>query len=551
MAVLAAGLVGESSAVAQQRADVVRVPFPKEDGSLTPYTFTSGYPLVNMIYDTVMWRDANGVPQPWLAESVTREGRQVTIRLRPGIKWQDGSPLNASDVGFTFDFVRTHPHPRFSPQLTDVERVEVVDDLTVVITLKDSALGFFDQPLSDLPILPRHIWQNLPSGLVAPLGLPVGSGPYRLTGFRPGQGYTLEANPGYFRGAPLVDRLEVPIIPTAAKSLSALEDQKVDMLPAPLDSDAASQVGGLGVRIVTGDSYLGTVLMFNTARRPFNSLAARRAVAESIDLNRIADSLSGLASKDALPAENGYLHPDSPWAPHEDLHRFDEDAARVSFAELGLPTLRVLAANNNPERQAVGREVVAALQRAGAEAELIELPPRRLAMAVGQDRARANFDLAIWDAPPLASYDPAFLPAIFGDPATSRLNYSGYRSAKFNRRAADVAAAPDAESRKRAVAAELEQLANDVPVVPLVFPQGAFAYIPSAYDGWIYVKGEGILDKRSFLPDEAARKPDAAPIGSVVGSGDSGGGVPWLPLISVVIIVAVAALLLRPGTLRR
>ena len=68
---------------------------------------------MSLMYDTVMWRDAEGVPRPWLAESVTRsgDGRTVTIRLRDGIRWQDGQPLTASDVGFTFDFVRTHPHP--------------------------------------------------------------------------------------------------------------------------------------------------------------------------------------------------------------------------------------------------------------------------------------------------------------------------------------------------------------------------------------------------------------------------------------------------------
>ena len=77
---------------AQDRAEVVRIPFPEEDGTLTPYTFEVGYQLMSLMYDTVMWRDAEGVPRPWLAESVTRsgDGRTVTIRLRDGIRWQDG-----------------------------------------------------------------------------------------------------------------------------------------------------------------------------------------------------------------------------------------------------------------------------------------------------------------------------------------------------------------------------------------------------------------------------------------------------------------------------
>ena len=41
--------------------------------------------------------------------------------------------------------------------------------------------------------------------------------------------------------------------------------------------------------------------------------------------------------------------------------------------------------------------------------------------------------------------------------------------------------------------------------MPLVYPEGAYAYAPEAYDGWIYVKGEGILDKRSFLANDPSR----------------------------------------------
>ena len=52
--------------------DRVRLPFPAYDGTLTPYTFSLGYPLVTLVYDTLLWRDAAGIPQPWLARSVTR-----------------------------------------------------------------------------------------------------------------------------------------------------------------------------------------------------------------------------------------------------------------------------------------------------------------------------------------------------------------------------------------------------------------------------------------------------------------------------------------------
>ena len=171
-------------------AERVRLPFPAYDGTLTPYTFELGYPLVTLVYDTLLWRDAAGVPKPWLARSVTRsdDGLRLTVQLRDGVRWHDGRPLTAADVAFTLRYVASHYQPRFTPQLADVRRVRATGRLTAQIELRRPSLGFDDQPLADLPILPRHLWRGLGPGRVAPRGLPVGSGPYRLASSRAGAG---------------------------------------------------------------------------------------------------------------------------------------------------------------------------------------------------------------------------------------------------------------------------------------------------------------------------------------------------------------------------
>ncbi|MEJ7787330.1 MAG: ABC transporter substrate-binding protein [Solirubrobacteraceae bacterium] len=170
MLAILVGAPGQPERAAAQssatRADLVRLPFPRDDGTLTPTTFERGYSLMTLVYDTLMLRDASGAPQPWLARSLRKSdgGRRITLRLRGGVRWHDGRPLTASDVAFTFDFVAARPHPRFTPQLLDVEQVKAVDRLTVEITLREPAPGFPAQPLADLPILPRHLWEDLPEG---------------------------------------------------------------------------------------------------------------------------------------------------------------------------------------------------------------------------------------------------------------------------------------------------------------------------------------------------------------------------------------------------
>lgn len=487
-------------------AELVRFPFPQEDGSLTPYSFELGHPLVNLIYDTLLWRNADGVPQPWLASAIetSSDGRRLTITLADGARWHDGQPLTASDVAFTFDYVAARPHPRFTGELEPLERATAVDERTVVLELRHAAPGFVDQPLSDLPILPRHLWADL-GGDELPGGLPVGSGPYRLVEHLPGATYRFEANDDYFRGPPAVAALEVPIMGDAEETLRALERRQVDMIPLGLTDDLAASLESFGVSFARGPSFQGTVLMLNLRRPPFDDPAVRRAVSQALDLGRIARNVAA-----ATPANRGYLHPESRFASSETLHTPDVEAARTVLAGLPSP-VEVLAPEADPLRAEAARQVVLALQRAGASAELKLLSRADLGQAVGEDGATPTFEAAIWGAPPLASYDPVLLGRLFGsDPRRAPFNYSGYASLEFDELARRIERTPDPQERQDAIDAALRLLATDAPVVPLLFPEASFAYRPAIYDGWGFVKGSGILDKRSFVEPASAGPDDSA-----------------------------------------
>lgn len=519
----------------------MRLPFPKYDGTLTPYTFELGYPLVTLVYDTLMWRDAQGVARPWLARSVksTGGGRRLTIRLRRGARWQDGRPVTAADVAFTFDFVARRFHPRFTPQLSDVSRVVATGSRTVTIDLRRPSLGFYDQPLADLPILPRHLWQRLAPGAVPP-GPAIGSGPYRLTRSGRRTGYSFRANRSYFKGRPRVARIRVPIIREEARTYSALQQRKVDMLPVSLPETATEQLAdAFGITVRKGPSYSGTALLFNLRRAPFNRLSARTAAASSLELERVVKNVGP-----AVAADRGYIHPGSPWAGSARLQRLDLAAARRAFAKLRLPPIRVLAPDNDPVRLEAGRQVTLALSRAGAEARLTTLSRAKLGRAIGENGSRASFEAAIVSTPPLASYDPDFLRRTFGsDTRDAPLNYGGYRSRAFEALADRVASAPERGARRRAVAAELSLLARDLPAIPLFFSEGTFAYRPAIHNGWVFVKGTGILDKQSFLAGGSS----SSPARSSDGGGETGGSSNFLGVLRVVSLGLLVLVLLLGG----
>lgn len=527
-----------------QAAPLVRVPFPQEDGSLTPYTFELGYSLMTLVYDTLLWRDAGGTPKPWLAEAVdvSADGRNLTVRLREGATWHDGRPVTSDDVAFTFRYVVAHPHPRFTGEVGAVERVDTPDPRTAVIRLRRPSPGFLDQPLADLPILPRHLWENLPRGRVAPEGLPVGSGPYRLVEHRLGERYRFEANAGYFRGAPAVSAIDVPIIRMVDDTIKALERRDVDMVPFPLPRPLVDRVDDLSIEIEEGPSYLGTVLMLNVRTAPFDRPEIRQAVARALDLGRLARTAGR-----AVPATRGYVHPDSHFAPGEDLHQRDVAGARPVLRSLQVP-IEILVPDNDPVRAEAGRQVVQSLSGAGALVQLRSVSRDELSRAVGEDGSPPSFQAAVWAAPALASYDPDFLARLFGsDPAAAPFNYSGYRSAAFDDAIQRVATTPDPLQRTSAAHDALRVLAADVPVVPLFFSTGSFAYRAAVYRGWVFVKGTGILDKQSFLAAPGPTEEQEPPAGGTpalnpVEPEQSGGGLSAVRLVAVGILVLAGVL---------
>lgn len=505
-ALAVAALLGPAPPV-EAAGTTLRIPFPRSPGTLTPLTFKLGYPLLTLVYDTVTWRDARGVPRPWLARSVrtSDDGRRVVVRLRAGLRWHDGRALTARDVAFTYAFMRARRHPRFVPELRAIASVQARDRRTVEFRLRHRSIGFADQPLADVPILPEHLWRGLGPGLRAPGGAPVGSGPFRVADLRPDGGVGLVAVRDYFRGRPRVDRIDVPIVSDPRETLAALRRGSVDMLPVPLAPAQQESVESFSVRIARGPLYSGTMLMFNVREPPFDRAPVRRAIAAALDRRRIAQAVGS-----QTPATTGFLHPRSRWAPRAGV--LTPPGPGRPLAALGLPKVRVLAPTNDPMRLEAGRQVVLALTRAGAAARLVALPRARAGRAVGEGDAVPSFDVAISSIPALGSHDPDFLATLFRSRANGGvLNRSGYRSPTFDRLTDRVAAAPSATARRHAVAALLDRLSRDAPAVPLFFGDGAFAYRSAPQVGWTFVAGSGILDKQSFLRSPPNRGGSRAP----------------------------------------
>ncbi|MGI9642244.1 MAG: ABC transporter substrate-binding protein, partial [Acidimicrobiia bacterium] len=97
----------------------VRAAITGGEDTINPYTYISGFPGWNLLmlqYDSLMQLDAAGIPQPWLAETITANAdlTEYTMTIVQGATWHDGQPLTINDVKFTFDYFIENATGRFS-----------------------------------------------------------------------------------------------------------------------------------------------------------------------------------------------------------------------------------------------------------------------------------------------------------------------------------------------------------------------------------------------------------------------------------------------------
>ncbi len=185
--------------------------------------------------------------KPNLAENweVSADGLIWTFRLRPGLRWADGAPLTADDVAFTFnDLIFNDTVPNSARDIFTIAgkpiRVEKVDGLTVRFILPSRFAPFLRSLGQE--ILPKHGLEasvregrfNFTWGIDTPVGQIVGSGPYRLVKYLPGQKVVYEPNPHYWKKGengdrlPYIGRLVYLIVPSLDVELLKFVEGSLD-----------------------------------------------------------------------------------------------------------------------------------------------------------------------------------------------------------------------------------------------------------------------------------------------------------------------------------
>lgn len=164
-----------------------------------------GFLLLGAVFEPLMARSQD---EPFtlyglLAESVEvpADRSSILFTLRSEARWQDGRPVTADDILFTFEKLRDHGRPNHRTYYKKVERAEKLDARRLRFTFRRDAEGRYDREMplimGLMPILPRHDWEGRDFALTS-LRKPLGSGPYKVTAVEPGRSVTLTRDPSYW-----------------------------------------------------------------------------------------------------------------------------------------------------------------------------------------------------------------------------------------------------------------------------------------------------------------------------------------------------------------
>jgi peptide/nickel transport system substrate-binding protein len=331
----AAALGGSAPASHAETRPLVIADAAGDYGLLAPFTHARnglGYMFTSYVFDTLAAQGRDGLPSPGLATSwsVSADGLVWDMTLDPRAQWHDGQPVTAEDVAFTFDYMARHPYSFAS--LAVVSAAEVLSPETVRVTLTQPDAGFVTGTLVSLPILPRHVYDEVDEpALFADPAAATGSGPYRLVSYDKANGrYELARNDDYHLAEPLFPSVMIVRMTTDA-AIAALAAGQIDVV-RDIPADRTQAVTAAGQKVISAPSNHPTRLTFNQAG-PFADKGARQALAHAIDRQRLVDIAYRGA---AVVADTGYFQPGSPWHDPTMTDPYMHDPARAAVLLEGL-----------------------------------------------------------------------------------------------------------------------------------------------------------------------------------------------------------------------
>ncbi|UOE43355.1 ABC transporter substrate-binding protein [Agromyces larvae] len=444
--------------------------------------------LGRIIYDNLVSLDADGNPSPWLAESwdISEDGRTYTFHLRDDVTFSDGTPFDAAAVVANFDHMAAPEtkSPLAAAYIDPIASTRVIDDETLEVKL--------DYAYSPFLYVLAQGWL----GLISPKQLaehpeqtclqPIGSGPYVVEKYTPGEGVTFAKRADYdwsadylnHDGPAYLDRIEISFITEPAVRYSSLVSGEFDATDniAPQNAAAIEADSSIEYHNI---SRIGNPqrITLNTSRPPFDDLKVRQALALGIDSEGIAEAV-GFGEYEPRHA---FLSPTTQYydPAAEEAWEYDPDRAGELLDEAGWSTIdadgyrtkdgqRLTAEFPVTETATPGSLndlIQSELKKLGVELKLIQLPS-----AEAQERRRnGDYDIGtgVWHTNTPDALYIVYASGEITSPERIGQNTSRLTDAELDGILLDARQTTDTEELAELYGKAQARLAELVPAIPL------------------------------------------------------------------------------------
>ena len=277
--------------------------------------------------------------EPELAESweTSEDGLTWTFHLRDDVFWHDGEQFTSEDVKFSYDAIINPDNPTgyHRGNFADVASIEVVDDFTLNINMLNVNYDFLPLLGDFMHIFPVHLLEgvDITNDAQEFAANPIGTGPFKFESHILNESYTVVANPDYFRGPPLLERIVYKVLPDVSVRAAQMRTGELDVITDLGSPEAASLKDVEGLTLLTPPT-IGYWHMFINNTTPYtDDIRIRQALHLAIDVEAIIESvMDGYGVRTAGP-----VGPPNGLRSNPDLepYPYDPERAIELFAEVG------------------------------------------------------------------------------------------------------------------------------------------------------------------------------------------------------------------------
>ncbi len=557
---------------------VLHIGWTSEPDNLNPFIGLSSYEVWALNYSYLFGSGDHNQPTLDLANEfptradggISADGKVWTIHIRPGLKWQDGRPLTAADVAFTYTYIIKNDMTNFTNYTVGIKSVTALDPTTVRIVCS--------APKADLeralvPILPEHIWSHVSPAAAQSsysVKLPlVGSGPFQVVAFKKGSYVEMVRNPHWYGPRPAIDAIYFELYQDADTMVSDLKGGALDAAWGIPEAEFSALKSSASFKAVAYNYYDWDYLEFNCydnasslGNPVLRDWRFRNALNYAIDRQKLCSiAYSGLAQPGTtIIPPHTFFNPDYHWQPPAgQLYSYDPARAGQLLTAAGYPlkdgvrlnkqgkpiTLRLYSPTDSDANQVDARLIAGWLDKLGLKIRLSVVDDGALTSDIYNAHGtvwKPDFDLVVWDW--TGYYDPGQTLSCLTTSEIGSLNEPFWSDRQYDALSPLQSATIDPRQRQNAIWQMQQIMYQQTPWIVLAYPDYLEAYNTARWTGWQQMfDGSGpAFYAEGFIGSYLTLRPRTA-------TSAGGGGHTVLIAVSVVaavlVVVAVVLLLRR------